>query len=289
MSIAVTTPTGTVGRHVVAALIRAGVRPRVLVRDPDRLAPAVRDRVDAVRCDLTDDVAVLAATSGVRALYWVDPPAESPDPVAMFEALGATAARAVAENGIARVVFQSSIGAELRSGAGEIDGLARTEQLLDAAGAAVTHLRCGFFFTNLLFDLDAVRSGRLEVLLDPDVPLPWVAPRDIAEVAAAWLLRTDWTGRTAHGVHGPRDLSWSQAADVVSAATGRPLSVVRVADDVVRARLRDAGLTLAAVEAVVGMSTGLRDGFVPEPPRDLTTTTPTELGGWAWQELRPLL
>ena len=36
-------------------------------------------------------------------------------------------------NLISRVVFQSSVGAELRQGAGFIDGLARIEQLLDAA------------------------------------------------------------------------------------------------------------------------------------------------------------
>ncbi len=60
---------------------------------------------------------------------------------------------------------------------GEIDGLAATEQLLDATGAAVIHLRCGYFFTNLLFDLNAVRSGRFEVLLDVDHPFAWVAPR----------------------------------------------------------------------------------------------------------------
>jgi len=35
--IAVTTPTGHVGSHVVAMLVRAGVRPLVLARDPDRL------------------------------------------------------------------------------------------------------------------------------------------------------------------------------------------------------------------------------------------------------------
>ena len=41
MRIAVTTPTGNVGRHVVTGLIRAGVRPLVLVRDPARLDPAI--------------------------------------------------------------------------------------------------------------------------------------------------------------------------------------------------------------------------------------------------------
>lgn len=138
----------------------------------------------------------------LNALFWVDSPGQSDDPATAYTALGAVAARAVTVNRIPRVVFQSSIGAERRSGMGEIDGLAATEQLLDATGAAVIHLRCGYFFTNLLFDLNAVRSGRFEVLLDVDHPFAWVAPRDSAEVAAAWLLRADWTGRRVQAVHG---------------------------------------------------------------------------------------
>ncbi|MYR58510.1 NAD(P)H-binding protein, partial [Streptomyces sp. SID625] len=54
MTVVVTTPTGHVGSRVVRLLLQAGVRPRVLVRDPARLEPDVRERVDARRGDLTD-------------------------------------------------------------------------------------------------------------------------------------------------------------------------------------------------------------------------------------------
>lgn len=287
MKIAVTTPTGNVGRHVVAMLVRAGIRPTVLVRDPVRLEAAVRDRVEAVTVDLTDADGVVAATVGVDALFWVDPPSTGPDPVEAYARLGANAARAVTENSIPRTVLLSSIGAEQRSGMGEIDGLARTEELLDATGASVLHLRCGYFFTNLA--VDAVRSGRIQVVLDPGQPLAWVAPRDIAEVATARLLNTDWSGRVVQAVHGPVDLSWEQAVRVVSAATGHPLAVERITEEMQRASLRTAGLGETRVEAVLGMSTGTRDGSRPEQPRDVTTTTPSTLGGWAWEVLRPRL
>ncbi len=66
-------------------------------------------------------------------------------------------------NQIPRVVFQSSIGAEMRHGAGFVDGLARIEERLDAArdesGTALLHLRCGYFMTNLLHDLEGQRPG----------------------------------------------------------------------------------------------------------------------------------
>ncbi|MGW5329127.1 NAD(P)H-binding protein [Streptomyces sp. NPDC004014] len=289
MRIAVTTPTGNVGRHVVTMLLRAGIRPRVLARDPGRLDPGVRREVDAVAVDQRDAEAVVAATAGVDALFWVDPPSAGEDPLADYAAATKSVASAVAANGIARTVFLSSVGAEKRRGAGEIDGLAGTELALDALGATVTHLRCGYFFTNLESQLDAVRAGVIPVVLPLDLPLAWVAPRDVAEVAVARLLSSSWSGRGVQAVHGPADLTWPQAAAVVSVATGRPLRAERIGDDEMRDLLRASGRPDGVVEAVMGMSTGLRDGFVPEQPRTLRSTTPTTLGSWAYDVLRPRL
>jgi hypothetical protein len=56
-----------------------------------------------------------------------------------------------------------------------------------------------------------------------------------------------------------------------------------------RAILAGTGMGAGLVEAVMGMSTGLRDGFVPEQQRDITTTTQTTLASWAYDVLRPLL
>ncbi|MGP3973847.1 NmrA family NAD(P)-binding protein [Streptomyces sp. 8N114] len=290
MKIAVTTPTGHVGSRVVQLLLQAGVRPTLLVRDPARLAADVRERADVVRCDQGDGDAVVRATEGAEALFWVDPPTGDEDPVAGYARMGANAARAVRENGIGRTVFLSSGGAELRSGAGEIDGLGRTEELLDATGATVLHLRCGFFYTNLLGEVATLREdGVLRTTLPLDHPMPWVDPRDIGDVAVARLLSGAWSGRQVQAVHGPEDLTYVQAAAVLGAVLGRPVRAERISDDDLRATLRAAGLGDKQVEGFVGMSAWMRDGFEPEDARTPLTTTPTTLGSWAWEQLRPLL
>ena len=289
MRIAPTTPTGNVGRHVVPMLVRAGVRPLVLARHPDRLDPDLLAEVDAVAVDQRDPHAVVAATAGVDALFWVDPSTGGPDPLGDYALATEAVTRAVRENSIARTVFQSSVGAEKRHGAGEIDGLAHTEEALDPLGSAVTHLRCGFFFSNLLLLLDAIRAGEIPIILPPEQPMAWVAPRDIAEVAVTRLLNTEWSGRHVHAVHGPADLSWAQAADIVSAVLGREVRVRRIADAAMRTLLSGSGMTDGLVEAVLGMSTGLRDDFVPEQKRTVRTTTETTLAAWAYEVLRPLV
>ncbi|MFJ4998663.1 NAD(P)H-binding protein [Microbacterium sp. NPDC088619] len=285
MRIAVTTPNGNVGHHLTRMLMRAGIRPLLLTRHPEQIAEELLPHVDVARADSQDVDEVVAATHGVDAIYWVDPSVMSEDPLADYARATDALVRAVVENGVGRVVFQSSVGAEKRHGAGEIDGLAATEVALDALDIDVTHLRCGYFFSNLLLDPESLKAGRLQTVLPLDAPMAWVAPRDIAEVAALTLLNRDWSGHRVRAVHGPEDLSWSQVAEILTQELGRNVTVERIADDQMRQGLLAVRMPEAMADAVLGMSTGLRDGFVPEQERSVATTTPTGLRGWVREEL----
>lgn len=285
MRIAVTTPNGHVGRHLTRMLVRGGVRPLLLTRDPARIDAELRPLVDVAGADSFDADEVAAATRGVDALYWVDPSVMSRDPLADYARATEAVVRAVRENGIGRVVFQSSVGAEKRHGVGEIDGLAATEVALDGLDIDVTHLRCGYFFTNLLLDAESLRAGRLSTVLPLDAAMPWVAPRDIAEVASLTLLHPGWRGRRVQAVHGPEDLSWARVAEVLTQELGREVVVERLADDQLREGLLAAGMPERMADAVLGMSTGMREDFAPEQPRSVASTTPTTLRSWVRDEL----
>jgi uncharacterized protein YbjT (DUF2867 family) len=289
MKVVVTTPAGHVGSRVVRLLIQAGVRPTLLTRHPARLDPATAAHAEVIQADLADAETVVRVTGDADALFWLSPSTDDPDadPVAWYARLGANAARAVRENRIGRTVFLSSVGAEMRSGAGEIDGLARTEELLDATGAAVLHLRCGYFFTNL--DLDSIRQGVLRVPMVLDYALPWVDPRDIGEIAAARLLAPGWSGRQVQAVHGPEDLTLAQVAEIISEATGHRVRAQTMSQEELRSSLRAAGLGELQVEGMAGMSAVTCADFTPEDPRSIVTTTPTTLAAWAHAYLRPAL
>lgn len=74
MLICVTGGTGFVGSHSVAAVLRAGFRVRLVVRDPARVAPALAPlgidpgAVDVAVADVTDRTAVAAALRGADAV-----------------------------------------------------------------------------------------------------------------------------------------------------------------------------------------------------------------------------
>lgn len=285
MRIAVTTPNGHVGHHLTRMLVRAGVRPLLLARNPDGIAADLRPYVEFARADSQDAEAIVAATRDVDALYWVDPSVFSDDPLADYARATEALVQAVRANGVRRVVFQSSVGAEKRHGVGEIDGLAATEIALDALDIDVTHLRCGYFFTNLLLDIESLRAGTLATVLPLDFRMPWVAPRDIAEAAALALLNGEWTGRRVQAVHGPADLSWAEVSAILTRELGREVTVQRIDDEEMRQGLRAAGMPEAMAGTVLGMSTGLRDDFTAEQPRSVLSTTPTTLEAWVREEL----
>lgn len=285
MTIGVMTANGHVGTHVLRLLVQAGERPRALLRDPTKLDPGIADLVDVAVLDAWAEDTVVAATRGLDTVYWVSPTATDRDPREAHTVAARNIRAAIDANDIRRVVFQSSVGAEKRHGVGEIDGLAATESELEAGNAAVTHLRCGYFFTNLLMDIDAIRGGVLSTALDIERPIAWVAPHDISAVAAGCLLSRSWSGRRVQAVHGPQDLSFTQVASILSNVLGFPVTARQVGDDDVRSWLRALGTPDARIESIVAMTAGIRDNFTPENPRTCATTTPTTLTSWAAENL----
>jgi hypothetical protein len=103
------------------------------------------------------------------------------------------------------------------------------------------------------------------------------------------LLGPAWTGRQVQAVHGPTDLTWQDAAGIISDLTGHRVEAEQIPDEQMRSILAGAGMGPGLVEAVIGMSAGMRENFTPEQPRTLQSTTPTGLAGWVADTLRPQL
>lgn len=288
MRIAVTTPQGHVGKHVTTMLIRAGLRPVLLARNPEKIPADIAQFSEVRQADSLDVQQVAVATRDVDSIYWVNPSPVSADPLGEHAKAAEALVNAATTNRIGRVVFQSSVGAEKRKGVGEIDGLAHTEVVLGSVDTDVTILRCGYFFTNLLLDIESVRAGQLSTIMPLDQAHPWVAPRDIAEVAVHTLLSADWHGHRVQAVHGPEDMSWNDVARIVSEGVGHEVSAQRISDSEMRQRLFSVGMPEQMVDAVMGMSIGVRDEFQPEQPRTIVTSTPTRLSGWVRDELVPI-
>jgi len=290
MSIVITTPTGNIGSRVLQQLLKAGADVSVIVRQPEKLSDSIRSRVKVHQGSLADADLVTRAFHGAKAALWVTPPdVAPPDVAAHHNEMGIVAAKAIRESKVPHVVNISSAGAQLDN-AGPVSGLGIIERRLNEVAENVVHLRPGFFMENYLPDLESIkRDGAVYSLIPGDMPYPMIATQDIGDVAAELLLKTEWSGRSVRGLHGPADLTFANAAQILSDSIGKPVKHVMITPDQAYQIFLGIGASPGFAKAYVEMYQALTQPGAIAEPRTRQTTTPTTLREWSDAVFRPLL
>jgi uncharacterized protein YbjT (DUF2867 family) len=224
---------------------------------------------------LEDAEFVKRATRSVDCLFWLTPPNfGAADFRAYQNVLARSAAGAVRANGIARVVFVSSLGAQHSSGTGPILGLHDTEKMLTAAAPDVTCLRPGMFMENHLNSLASIRQAKSVFLPIPGAATArFIATRDIGEMAAKRILDTGWRGHEVRELHGPDELSFDGAAAAISEALGERVTHVQVTLEQTREALLGMGASPSVAAAYVEMFEGAMRGLLEPTQRPAPETT----------------
>ena len=294
MRIAITTPTGHVGSAVADFLLDLGgdVSVKLLGRRPEGLRKFTERGAQMLIGSQDDADFLTKATQDVDGLLWVTPPGYGSDDVRAFQnRLGKAAATAVRTNRVPRVVNLSSIGAQYPSGVGPINGLHDVEKWLDDAASNITHLRPGFFFENLLWQLDSIKKwGRISLPLSGSQRYPMIATRDIGSVAAQRLMDQKWTGHYVRELHGPANLSFDEAAGILSKVLGRKIVYAECDRQELRQFLLDHAVSENAADLMLEMYDATDTGKLrPIQPRTSETTTPTTLAEFAHDVMLPMI
>ena len=290
MKIAVTTPAGHVGNAVAECLLDCGgdVQVKLLGRRPDKLR-AFLNRGAEIGIGSQDDTEYLVReTKDIDALFWVTPPGYGSDNLRAFQnRLGKAAAMAVRTNRIPRVVNLSSIGADMASGAGPISGLHDVEEQLNEAAYDIVNLRPGFFFENLLWQIDTIRKwGRISLPLSGAMRYPMIAARDIGRAAAEKLTNPGWSGRNVCELHGPADLCFNEVAQILADVLNRKIVYIKCDPQELRQNALDSGMSENAADSMLEMYAAAESGKLKTlQPRSAETTTPTTLKEFAHDTL----
>jgi uncharacterized protein YbjT (DUF2867 family) len=280
MPITVMGATGHTGEKIAKALLRAGEAVRALGRSESKLARLGRAGAEVYRGDAADVTFLTRAFRGAAAIYTLLPTdPRSPDYRARQAQEGEAIVQAIRESGVRHVVALSSLGAELSEGTGVIAGLhAQEERLTQLAGTNVLLLRPVSFFENFTDALGVIASqGVLADSVAPDLPLPMVATRDIADVAAKALAARGWQGVVVRELLGPRDLTHREVARALGARIGRPdLAYVQLSYAEMAEALVQAGLSESFARVYVEMTHAFNEGMVkPRAGRTAENSTPT--------------
>ena len=155
----------------------------------------------------------------------------------------------------------------------------------------ITHLRPGFFFENLLWQLDSIKKcGRLSLPLSGSQRYPMIAARDIGRVAAMRLSNTTWTGHNVRELHGPADLSYDEVVGILSEILRRKIVYVKCDRQDARQLLLDNAISENAVDLMLEMYDAIEAGKLrPIQNRSPATTTPTTLGEFVHEIMLPMV
>jgi NAD(P)H dehydrogenase (quinone) len=211
--IVVSGATGRLGGRVARRLAGAGLRQRLLVRDPGR-APDLPGAEVAV-AEYGDRDAVRRALDGADVVLMVSA-SESPDRVARHLSF----ADAAADAGIGHLVYTSFAGAAPDATFTLARDHAATEEHLRGAGLPVTVLR-----DNLYADFVTFLVGDDGVIRGPagDGRAAVVAQDDIADAAVAVLRAPAGHAGRTYELTGPAALSFGEIAATIADVTGRPV------------------------------------------------------------------
>ncbi|HTV02256.1 MAG TPA: NAD(P)H-binding protein [Luteitalea sp.] len=258
--------TGHIGRKVTEALLEAGQPVRALGRSESKLAGLAAGGAEIRPGDAADAAYLTDAFRGADAVLVLLPSNfQAADYRAAQNELSAAIAAAIRDSAVRSVVAISSLGAELADGTGPIATLHDFERhLTQLEGVDVLILRPAYFFENFEESLGLIRSQGIHANGNaPDIPVPMIATRDIAAVAADALRTRNWHGVEVRELHGPRDLTFAEATRILGARLGIPdLPYVRVSYDDLEATYRDIGFSPDVARTYVEMVKALDVGLI---------------------------
>lgn len=243
--------TGKTGRRVAARLRLRGTRVRTA------------SRASRTRFDWSDPDGWGAALRGVTAVYVVPPTV--PGPVHEF------VARAE-EAGVRRLVLLSGRGSDTWGDSAFGLDMRSAEEAVRGSSLEWTVLRPSNFDQNFDEDLFHAPLVAGELALPAGaVPEPFIDLEDVADVAAAVLTETGRHAGRIYELTGPRALTFGEATELISRASGLPIAYKRISPDEYAAALVEEGWGEGDAHHVAEMFVLMERGVLAEATDGVAT------------------
>jgi uncharacterized protein YbjT (DUF2867 family) len=241
--ILVTGASGTVGRAVLAEVVRHGWRHRALYRSPEEVAKAPAGTEVAI-ADFADREGLAPVLRGVESVYLVC------SPIPELVQLECNVIEASETAGVRRIVLSSALGAG--NYAKSFPSWHRqVEDRLKKAALAYCILRPNSFMQNVVdFYAPSIRAQGAFYAALGNARMCYVDLRDIAEVAAKALRDSEHDGET-YELNGPEALTCTDVADKISACSGVAARYVEIPLELQRKVMLEQGMPEWQVTALL--------------------------------------
>lgn len=248
---------GNVGQPLVAALLARGEQVKAASRSGKAVGGA-----QGVAVDMDNPSTLASAFEGVDRVFLLAPTGSLDITGRLLPVIEAAAARKV------KVVLMTALGVD----ADDAIPYRQVELALERSGTPFVIVRPNWFADNFhTFWKPGIDHGVIAVPAG-DGKTSFIDARDIAESAAAALTTDRFDGR-AFNLTGPEELSYGEAAAVLSRVTGKPIAYTPVDDDGFVGILTGAGVPEPYARFLATLFHPVREGWTARVTGDVETLT----------------
>jgi uncharacterized protein YbjT (DUF2867 family) len=258
----VTGATGTVGSEVVKQLSKVGPNYNVKagvhsIKNAKKIQQY--DRVKPVQIDYDKLKGLESAFKDVDKLFLLTHP--SPKTVEHESNLITEAKK----SGIKHIVKQSIMRADPKADVEAMRLHRQTEKMIEESGIPYTFLRPNEFMQGFInFQGTTIKSNNAFYMPAEDAAVSFVDARDIGAVAVKALVDGDKHYNKTYMVTGPEALSYHQAADILSSATGKKIDYVNISDEEARGGMNYPGLDDWLINTISDLYALYRKGYASQ-------------------------
>ena len=255
---------GQIGSRVVNELALLGEPVRAVVRDSSKAK--IPRNVEVKSVDFYNLDALKSALAGGTSVFLITP--ENPSSV---DVLGETRTildhyrQAIISSGISRIVGLSSIGAQHKSGTGNLQMSYLLEHYFQDLSVEQIFIRPAYYLSNWLGYLDMVKKeGVLPTFFPVEQKIHMVAPPDVAAFIAALLSRHHEEAQIVE-LTGPAEYSSLDVARTFSQILERKVEAYQIPEADWDSTLKGVGFTEDAASNMIDMIRAVINGkAVPE-------------------------
>ncbi len=264
MNYVITGGAGNISKPLSLALLQKDHQVTVIGRNEANLKELVDAGANTAIGSVEDVDFLTQSFTGADAVYLMIPPNfGAADWKAYIGGVGEHYAKAITASGVKQVVFLSSVGADLAEGCGPVTGLYHAEQTLQQLkDVNIVFLRPSYFYNNLFANIGLIKNmgiiGSNFSLQAGKFPI--VAPDDIADVAASYLLNANFKGHQVHYI-ASEETSTDDIAAAIGKAIGKPdLQWIQFSDEQSLSGMLQAGLPEEIANNYTEMGAAMHSG-----------------------------
>lgn len=257
---------GQIGSRIIDRLYAQGINSKAVIRDSQKAIELRNKGLLVDIADYTDYAALNSAFKGGSLAFVITPEnMTSTDAIGDTQELLNNYRKAIEYSGIQTLIGLSSLGAQHKSGTGNIRMSYMLEHAFTDMSIIQVYVRPAYYFSNWLFDLPIIREHCvLSTFFPVDLKIPMISPTDVADYITD-LIAKETHKSAIYELVGPRNYSANDVAMAFSAVLNKNIEAQQSPRESWEASLKEANLADNTIRNVIEMTEAVINGkTIPE-------------------------